>query len=150
MEEVVVVIQSQRNSYHAHQGEQRKVEILQQAAELGKVKVFISCSSMKYLCFTLLWKWVQLLFFSLLGSLSSDNLILSKKKCTFTLMSRLIPAGSDLMHVQDNTSHTTSVSHLCWNIRAWVRQGCYFPSLGGCTIKRYFFDSLSRLFFASD
>lgn len=42
---MVVVIQSQRNSYHAHRGEQRKVEILQQAAELGKVKVFISYST---------------------------------------------------------------------------------------------------------
>ena len=31
------MIQSQRNSYHARQGEQRRVEILQQAAELGQV-----------------------------------------------------------------------------------------------------------------
>ena len=37
LEEVVFVIQSQRNSYHARQGEQRRVEILQQAAELGQV-----------------------------------------------------------------------------------------------------------------
>lgn len=37
---MVVVIQSQRNSYHARRGEQRKVEILQQAADLGQVKVF--------------------------------------------------------------------------------------------------------------
>ncbi|XP_041656480.1 beta-1,3-glucosyltransferase isoform X2 [Cheilinus undulatus] len=36
LEEVVFVIQSQRNSYHAHRAGQRKVEILQQAAELGK------------------------------------------------------------------------------------------------------------------
>lgn len=42
---MVVIIQSQRNTYHARRGEQRKVEILQQAAELGEVKVFISCSS---------------------------------------------------------------------------------------------------------
>lgn len=42
---MVVVIQSQRNSYHVRLGEQRKVEILQQAADLGKVKVFILCSS---------------------------------------------------------------------------------------------------------
>lgn len=42
---MVVIIQSQRNSYHARRGEQRKVEILRQAAELGEVKVFISCSS---------------------------------------------------------------------------------------------------------
>ncbi|GAA6233175.1 beta-1,3-glucosyltransferase-like isoform X3 [Lates japonicus] len=37
LEEVVLVIQSQRNSYHARQGVQRKVEILQQAADLGQV-----------------------------------------------------------------------------------------------------------------
>ncbi|GLD46516.1 beta-1,3-glucosyltransferase-like isoform X1, partial [Lates japonicus] len=36
LEEVVLVIQSQRNSYHARQGVQRKVEILQQAADLGQ------------------------------------------------------------------------------------------------------------------
>ncbi|KAI3373191.1 hypothetical protein L3Q82_006500 [Scortum barcoo] len=36
LEEVVFVIQSQRNSYHARRGGQRKVEILQQAAELGQ------------------------------------------------------------------------------------------------------------------
>ncbi|XP_030294179.1 beta-1,3-glucosyltransferase [Sparus aurata] len=36
LEEVVFVIQSQRNSYHARRGEQRRVEILQQAAELGQ------------------------------------------------------------------------------------------------------------------
>ncbi|XP_023272334.1 beta-1,3-glucosyltransferase [Seriola lalandi dorsalis] len=36
LEEVVLVIQSQRNSYHAHRGVQRKAEILQQAAELGQ------------------------------------------------------------------------------------------------------------------
>ncbi|KAM3869619.1 beta-1,3-glucosyltransferase-like, partial [Diretmus argenteus] len=36
LDEVVVVIQSQRNSYHAQQGAQRKVEILQQAAQLGQ------------------------------------------------------------------------------------------------------------------
>lgn len=34
---VVLVIQSQRNSYHARRGEQRKVEILQQPAEVGQV-----------------------------------------------------------------------------------------------------------------
>ncbi|XP_060911039.1 beta-1,3-glucosyltransferase isoform X2 [Labrus mixtus] len=34
--EVVLVIQSQRNSYHARRAGQRKVEILQQAAELGQ------------------------------------------------------------------------------------------------------------------
>uniref|UniRef100_A0A3Q3ABW7 Beta 3-glucosyltransferase b n=1 Tax=Kryptolebias marmoratus TaxID=37003 RepID=A0A3Q3ABW7_KRYMA len=34
LEEVVIVIQSQRNSFHARRGHQRKVEILQQAAEL--------------------------------------------------------------------------------------------------------------------
>lgn len=37
LEEVVLVIQSQRNSYHARRGGQRKVEVLQQAAELGQV-----------------------------------------------------------------------------------------------------------------
>lgn len=37
LEEVLIVIQSQRDSYHARRGEQRKVEILQQAAELGQV-----------------------------------------------------------------------------------------------------------------
>lgn len=37
LQEVVVVIQSQRNSYHARRSEQRKVEILQQAAEVGTV-----------------------------------------------------------------------------------------------------------------
>eukprot|EP00064_Thunnus_orientalis_P009689 superscaffoldBa00001245_g9715 len=36
LEEVVLVIQSQRNSYHARRGEQRKLEVLQQAAELGQ------------------------------------------------------------------------------------------------------------------
>ncbi|XP_026225801.1 beta 3-glucosyltransferase b isoform X1 [Anabas testudineus] len=36
LEELVIVIQSQRNSYHARRGVQRKVEILQQAAELGQ------------------------------------------------------------------------------------------------------------------
>ncbi|XP_049448346.1 beta-1,3-glucosyltransferase isoform X3 [Epinephelus fuscoguttatus] len=36
LEEVVLVIQSQRNSFHARRGAQRKVEILQQAAELGQ------------------------------------------------------------------------------------------------------------------
>ncbi|XP_074466544.1 beta-1,3-glucosyltransferase isoform X3 [Sebastes fasciatus] len=36
LEEVVLVIQSQRNSFHARRGGQRKVEILQQAAELGQ------------------------------------------------------------------------------------------------------------------
>ncbi|KAM9348097.1 beta-1,3-glucosyltransferase [Symphorus nematophorus] len=36
LEEVVVVIQSQRNSYHARRGAQRRVEILQQAAKLGQ------------------------------------------------------------------------------------------------------------------
>lgn len=52
LQEVVVVVQSQRNSYHARRGEQRKAEILQQAANLGKVtgnqseaRLFISCSS---------------------------------------------------------------------------------------------------------
>ncbi|KAM7398152.1 hypothetical protein PAMA_006168 [Pampus argenteus] len=34
LEEVVLVIQSQRSSYHARRGGQRKVEVLQQAAEL--------------------------------------------------------------------------------------------------------------------
>ncbi|KAM6911889.1 beta-1,3-glucosyltransferase [Lycodopsis pacificus] len=34
--DVVLVIQSQRNSFHARRGGQRKVEILQQAAELGQ------------------------------------------------------------------------------------------------------------------
>ncbi|XP_018548098.1 beta-1,3-glucosyltransferase isoform X2 [Lates calcarifer] len=36
LEKVVLVIQSQRNSYHARRGVQRKVEILQQAADLGQ------------------------------------------------------------------------------------------------------------------
>ncbi|XP_019952583.1 beta-1,3-glucosyltransferase isoform X2 [Paralichthys olivaceus] len=36
LEEVVFVIQSQRNSYHARRGVQRRTEILQQAAELGQ------------------------------------------------------------------------------------------------------------------
>ncbi|XP_061596751.1 beta-1,3-glucosyltransferase-like isoform X2 [Cololabis saira] len=36
LEKVVIVIQSQRNSYHANRALQRKMEILQQAAELGK------------------------------------------------------------------------------------------------------------------
>ncbi|XP_034539866.1 beta-1,3-glucosyltransferase [Notolabrus celidotus] len=36
LKEVVLVIQSQRNSYHARRAGQRKVEILQQAAELGQ------------------------------------------------------------------------------------------------------------------
>lgn len=40
IQEVVLVIQSQRNSYHARRGEQRKAEILQQAAEAGKVTTF--------------------------------------------------------------------------------------------------------------
>lgn len=35
--EVVLVIQSQRNSYHARRGDQRKAEILQQAAEVEQV-----------------------------------------------------------------------------------------------------------------
>lgn len=43
---MVVVIQSQRNSYHARRGEQRREEVLQQAAELGQVKIFISCWQM--------------------------------------------------------------------------------------------------------
>lgn len=34
LEEVVIVIQSQRNSFHSQRGERRKMEILQQAAEL--------------------------------------------------------------------------------------------------------------------
>ncbi|XP_062262303.1 beta-1,3-glucosyltransferase [Platichthys flesus] len=37
VEELVFVIQSQRNSYHARRGVQRRAEILQQAAELGQV-----------------------------------------------------------------------------------------------------------------
>lgn len=37
LNEVVLVIQSQRNSYHARRGHQRKVEILLQAAEMGQV-----------------------------------------------------------------------------------------------------------------
>ncbi|XP_074529196.1 beta-1,3-glucosyltransferase [Halichoeres trimaculatus] len=36
LKEVVLVIQSQRNSYHARRASQRKMEILQQAAELGQ------------------------------------------------------------------------------------------------------------------
>ncbi|XP_039887820.1 beta-1,3-glucosyltransferase isoform X1 [Simochromis diagramma] len=36
LEDVVIVIQSQRNSYHARRSGQRKVEILQQAARLGQ------------------------------------------------------------------------------------------------------------------
>ncbi|KAK5858598.1 hypothetical protein PBY51_002727 [Eleginops maclovinus] len=36
LEEVVLVIQSQRNPFHARRASQRKVEILQQAAELGQ------------------------------------------------------------------------------------------------------------------
>ncbi|KAM6907223.1 beta-1,3-glucosyltransferase [Xenentodon cancila] len=36
LEKVVIVIQSQRNSYHANRGHQRKLEILQQASKLGK------------------------------------------------------------------------------------------------------------------
>lgn len=40
IQEVVLVIQSQRNSYHARRGEQRKAEILQQATEVGKVTTF--------------------------------------------------------------------------------------------------------------
>ncbi|KAM9846412.1 beta-1,3-glucosyltransferase [Aulostomus maculatus] len=36
LEEVLIVIQSQRNSYHARRGEQRKLEILQQASKLGQ------------------------------------------------------------------------------------------------------------------
>ncbi|XP_071767913.1 beta-1,3-glucosyltransferase [Centroberyx gerrardi] len=36
LEQVVLVIQSQRNSFHARRGGQRKVEILQQAAQLGQ------------------------------------------------------------------------------------------------------------------
>lgn len=69
---MVVVIQSQGNSYHARRGEQRKVEILQQAAELGKVKVFISCSS----SWEITVKVSSGLFFSPSGSPSSDDLIL--------------------------------------------------------------------------
>lgn len=34
---MVLVIQSQRNSYHAHRGHQSKAEILQQAAGMGQV-----------------------------------------------------------------------------------------------------------------
>lgn len=41
LQEVVVVIQSQRNSYHARRSEQRKVELLQQAAEEGKVNATV-------------------------------------------------------------------------------------------------------------
>lgn len=33
----MLVIQSQRNAYHARRGDQRKAEILQQAAEVGQV-----------------------------------------------------------------------------------------------------------------
>ncbi|XP_076745365.1 beta-1,3-glucosyltransferase isoform X3 [Maylandia zebra] len=36
LEDVMIVIQSQRNSYHARRSGQRKVEILQQAARLGQ------------------------------------------------------------------------------------------------------------------
>ncbi|XP_047462135.1 beta-1,3-glucosyltransferase [Mugil cephalus] len=36
LEEVVIVIQSQRNSYHVRRSSQRKTEILQQAAKLGQ------------------------------------------------------------------------------------------------------------------
>ncbi|KAF7644256.1 hypothetical protein LDENG_00225130 [Lucifuga dentata] len=36
LKEVVLVIQTQRNSFHAHRGLQRKVEILEQAAQLGQ------------------------------------------------------------------------------------------------------------------
>ncbi|XP_034746813.1 beta-1,3-glucosyltransferase [Etheostoma cragini] len=36
LDKVVLVIQSQRNSFHARRGGQRKVEVLKQAAEMGK------------------------------------------------------------------------------------------------------------------
>ncbi|XP_022052751.2 beta-1,3-glucosyltransferase isoform X1 [Acanthochromis polyacanthus] len=36
LDELVIVIQSQRNSYHARRGGQKKVELLQQAATLGQ------------------------------------------------------------------------------------------------------------------
>lgn len=37
LNEVVLIIQSQRNSYHARHGLQKKAEILQQAAAMGQV-----------------------------------------------------------------------------------------------------------------
>lgn len=37
LDEVVLVIQSQRNSYHARQSVQRRAELLQQAAQHGQV-----------------------------------------------------------------------------------------------------------------
>lgn len=43
LEDVVIVIQSQRNSYHARRSGQRKVEILQQAARLGQVTSGMLC-----------------------------------------------------------------------------------------------------------
>lgn len=43
LEDVVIVIQSQRNSYHARRSGQRKVEILQQAARLGQVTSAMLC-----------------------------------------------------------------------------------------------------------
>lgn len=46
LQEVVVVVQSQRNSYHARRGEQRKAEILQQAANLGKVNQSEMCPAL--------------------------------------------------------------------------------------------------------
>ncbi|XP_029957220.1 beta-1,3-glucosyltransferase [Salarias fasciatus] len=36
LQDVVIVVQSQRNSFHARRGAQRKAEILQEAAQLGK------------------------------------------------------------------------------------------------------------------
>ncbi|XP_030010995.1 beta-1,3-glucosyltransferase [Sphaeramia orbicularis] len=41
LEDVVLVIQSQRNSFHAQRGQQRRQEILQQAAELGQGFPFV-------------------------------------------------------------------------------------------------------------
>lgn len=40
LEELVIVIQSQKNSFHAQRGYQRKEKILQDAANLGEVIFF--------------------------------------------------------------------------------------------------------------
>lgn len=54
LEDVVIVIQSQRNSYHARRSGQRKVEILQQAARLGQVTSAMLCYNLPIFLYTLI------------------------------------------------------------------------------------------------
>lgn len=117
IQEVVVVIQSQRNSYHARRGEQRKAEILQQAAELGKVKVLISYSR----GWEISVKVSSGIAFSPVGSLSSDDLILYIENAHLHWR----PGWFQQALVYCMCGATLIISHLyhLWSdVKAWARQ----------------------------